>query len=359
MIPVIPAPVPVPLPAPPWLLEALLVFTFILHLVPMNFLLGGVVMLAVSSFRGYRDAKHREFTRRAAQSLPVVVAFTITLGVAPLLFLQVLYGQLFYTSSVLMAWFWLAVVLLVLLGYYGVYWFNLQQEELGNRAPWVMLAVAVVFIHVALIFSRNMNAMLSPQDFYPRFLQGQVGTIFGPMTNVALARFLHIFVGALGVAGLGAAWLSRLWRRDVPEFAPWAERYGLLWFHAGIGCEFLIGFWYLFSLPRDVRAQFLGNSQLSTLLMVAGMILAVVALAAAKRSLGIATAALAGSLSTMAVMRHLVRVAYLKPYFDLSAAPVRGQWTVFVLFVVLLVGGIAVVAWMLRIFFRSAAPRTR
>jgi len=134
MTPVIPAPVPVPLPAPAWLLEFLLVFTFILHLLPMNFLLGGVVMVSVSSFLGRNDAKHREFARRAGGALPPVVAFAITLGVAPLLFLQLVYGQFFYASSVLMAWFWLAVVLLVMLGYYGVYWYNMQQEELGRRA---------------------------------------------------------------------------------------------------------------------------------------------------------------------------------------------------------------------------------
>ena len=134
MNPVIPGPVPVPLPAPPGLLEFLLVFTFILHLLAMDFLLGGVIILAISGFLGRRDSRHHELTRRVARALPPVTAFTITLGVAPLLFLQLVYGQLFYTSSVLMAWYWLAVVLLVLLGYYGVYWYHLQHDPLGPKA---------------------------------------------------------------------------------------------------------------------------------------------------------------------------------------------------------------------------------
>lgn len=137
MNPVIPGPVPVPLPAPPGLLEFLLVFTFILHLLAMNFLLGGVIILSVSSFLGRRDSRHREFTRRVSRAMPSVTAFTITLGVAPLLFLQLVYGQLFYTSSVLMAWYWLAVVFLVMLGYYGVYWYQMQHDELGPMAAWL------------------------------------------------------------------------------------------------------------------------------------------------------------------------------------------------------------------------------
>lgn len=355
MTPVIPAPVPVPLPAPAWLLEFLLVFTFILHLLPMNFLLGGVVMVSVSSFLGRNDAKHREFARRAGGALPPVVAFAITLGVAPLLFLQLVYGQFFYASSVLMAWFWLAVVLLVMLGYYGVYWYNMQQEELGRRAAWVMLATAIIFLHVALIFSRNMTAMLHPEDFYKQFLHGEVGRIFGPLTNSGLARFLHFVLAALAMAGLGTALLSRLWRKDAPEFAAWAHRYGLRWFQAGIGGELLVGIWFLFSLPPQVRGQFLGQGQLATGLLVAAVLLAIVALAAARRSLAVSTAAIVGTISLMGVMRHLVRVAYLEPYFDPGSEAVRGQWVVFTLFALLLVGGIATVAWMLYVFFRPAS----
>jgi hypothetical protein len=355
MIPVIPAPIPVPQPAPAWLLQFLLVFTFILHLLPMSFLLGGVVMLTVSAFRGRSDSRHRELARRGMQAMPAVVAFAITLGVAPLLFLQLVYGRLFYTSSVLMAWFWLAVVFLVLLGYYGVYWFDLQQEELGRRAAWVMLATAIIFMDVAFIFSRNMTAMLHPEDFYKQFLNGEVGSIFGPLTNSGLARFLHFVVAALAMAGLGTALLSRIWRKDAPEFAAWAHRYGLRWFQAGIGSEFLVGLWFVFSLPPQVRGQFLGQSQLGTGLLVAAVLLAIVALVAARHSLTVSTAAIVVTVSLMGVIRHLVRVAYLQPYFDPGSEPVRGQWVVFTLFALLLVAGIATVAWMLYVFFRPTA----
>jgi hypothetical protein len=70
MNPVIPGPVPVPLPAPSGLLEFLLVFTFILHLLAMDFLLGGVIILTVSSFLGRRDSRQHEFTRRVSRVMP-------------------------------------------------------------------------------------------------------------------------------------------------------------------------------------------------------------------------------------------------------------------------------------------------
>jgi hypothetical protein len=356
MNPVIPAPVPVPLPAPPWLLEFLLVFTFILHLLAMNFLLGGVIILSISSFLGRRDPKHHEFTRRVSRAMPSVTAFTITLGVAPLLFLQLVYGQLFYTSSDLMAWYWLAVVFLVLLGYYGVYWYQMQHDELGSKAAWVILVTAILFIQVAFIFTQNMTAMLHPQDFYSLFVNGKVGTILGSVTLPNIARLAHFMVAAVAVAGLGVALLSRRWQTESPELADWGRRYGVTWFMGGTLVQFLVGLWFLFSLPVEIRQALVGDKLAVGILLLA-IILALLALLSAPKSLLASSVAVLGTVSLMAVLRHLVRSASLRPYFDPNSLPVQGQWAVFSIFVVLLLAGLATVGWMLYVFFRPAATR--
>jgi len=355
MNPVIPAPVPVPLPAPVWLLQLLLVFTFVLHLAAMNFLVGGSAILAVSSWRCRSDPRHRELTRRACTAMPPVVAFTITLGVAPLLFLQLVYGQLFYTSSVIMAWSWLSVVGLLMLGYYGVYGYALQHDELGPRALWVAAGVGVAFLLIAMIFTQNMSLMLRPQDFYSLYLSKTVGNHLGSFQAVTLTRFLHFAVAAMAIAGLGLALLSRRWQADSPDFAAWARGYGVRWFLAASGVEIVVGFGFLFALPPNIRASFLGRDTLSTSILSLGIVLAVLAMLAARKSLAVACVAIFGTISLMAVVRHLVRVAYLRPYFDPHTLPVSGQWFVFALFALLLVAGIATLAWMLYQFFRPAA----
>ena len=354
MNPLIPAPVPVPLPAPVWLLHLLSVFTFILHLVPMSFVVGGVVLLVRSAYHAQDDPHHRELVRRVAPVMPAVVAAAITLGVAPLLFLQLVYGQFFYTSSLLMAWGWLSVVFFLLIGYYGIYWFSFHQEELGARRPWVILVTATMFLAVMLLFSRNMNFMLHPEDFYPRFLAGGAGGLLAPPNPTTWARLLHMFVGALGVAGLGLALLSGTWRRESPELADWARRYGLRWFMGGTGVQLLVGIWFLWQLPVEIRGQFLGADKLSTGILLIAVVLAVLAMLAAPRSLAAGFVGLLGTLGLMAVIRHLVRVAYLRPYFDPHKLPVQGQWGVFALFAILLVAGLATLGWMLYQLFRPA-----
>ena len=86
------------------------------------------------------------------------------------------------------------------------------------------------------------------------------------------------------------------------------------------------------------------------------ILLAVAAFASAPRSLLASGIAIFGTISLMAVIRHLVRVAFLQPYFDPRSLPVRGQWGVFGIFALLLVAGLATVGWMLYVFFRPS-PR--
>ena len=38
------------------------------------------------------------------------ISFAITFGIAPLLFIQVLFGRFFYTATVLVAWAWLGML---------------------------------------------------------------------------------------------------------------------------------------------------------------------------------------------------------------------------------------------------------
>jgi hypothetical protein len=356
--PVIPAPVPIPLPAPLWLLHVLLVFTFVLHLLAMNLLAGGVGLLAVSGYLGRRQPRHRELTRRVARVMPPVVAFTITLGVAPLLFLQLVYGQLFYTSSVMMAWAWLAVVLLVMIGYYGVYWVAMQEDESQKRGFGVIAVTALLFLVVMMIFVQNMSFLQRPTDFYPRFLQTTVGNYLGSLHARTLLRYAHFLVAALALAGLGLALLARAWRENAPEFATWARSYGTKWFMIGTGVELAVGLGFLFSQPIDIRNLFLGGDQLATAILAVGVVLAVLAIGVAPKSIPLATAAIVGTVGLMAIVRFLLRRAYLNPYFDPRTLPVESQWVVFGLFVLLLVVGLAIVAWMLYHFLRPTTHPT-
>ena len=114
----IPALDPAPIPGPPWLFHLLWVVTFLVHLLFVNVVLGGSVLgtaaLAIGPGRG--PGAGSPLVLREVNAWAISLA--ITFGIAPLLFMQVLYGRFFYTATVLVAWAWLGMLGLLMAGYY-------------------------------------------------------------------------------------------------------------------------------------------------------------------------------------------------------------------------------------------------
>ena len=356
---------PAGLPAAVWLLEFLLVFTFVLHLLFMNAVLGGGLVCLWANWRGRRDrgtesprvrrsdgpevrpreSRFADLARALGRLLPVATAFAITTGVAPLLFTQLLYGQLFYTSSVLMAWPWLALVFLLLAGYYancGIF----ASGPATARAVSLAVVSVLLFATIGFLFTNNMTLMLRPEQHAPLYFASDAGL----HTNVAdfwvWPRFAHMLVGSLAVAGLLVAWIPRVRRQRDPA-AIWMGRAGTHLFMAATLVQVLVGVGYFFALPRPVKDVFLAGRTPDALLLVAGAAFALAGVAIVRRSLLVGSGATIVALADMAVVRHRVRALLLEPYFQPDSLPVVPQTGVVALFALLLVAGLVVVAWMI------------
>src|SRR3989304_5452913 len=96
----IPALDPAPLPGPPWLFHVLWVITFLIHLVFVNAVLGGSLLAALVG--GPRPGG-RETQVFFVGVNSWAISFAVTFGIAPLLFMQVLFGRFFYTATILVA----------------------------------------------------------------------------------------------------------------------------------------------------------------------------------------------------------------------------------------------------------------
>ena len=355
---IMPDPDPIPLPAPVFLLKALLVLTFILHLFPMNLLLGGGFIAPLTEWLGRRRQSlyHLKLARSLATTLPIATAFAITLGVAPLLFIQVLYGQFFYTSSILMAWPWLSVVLLMILGYFGVYVYALRRERLGPKAVGIGFVSALLFTLVSFLYTNNLVLMLTPEGWAKLYAESQAGFRLNLGDPTVIPRSLHFLLAAFAVTGLFIVLVGLLNGKAETAYRSWAVKYGVIWFAVPTLLQFLVGPWFLFSLPAPVRDRFLGGNTLDTTLLLAGILLALVGLALLFLALaardprppalaGIGCVAL--TIVFMAIVRHRVREAYLAPHFSVEQLPAEPQTAVILLFFAIFIGGLAVVGFML------------
>lgn len=353
----IPSPEPIPLPAPVWLLQALLFVTFVLHLIPMNMTVGGLVILA----QGEISQRLSESVVRWIRGyLPVTTAFTITTGVAPLLFIQVLYGQLFFPAAVLIAWAWFAVIIALLLGYYGIYAYSLASDKLGRWRSWVVIGSTLLFLYIAFAFNNVITLMSTPFRWWEFWQERNPSTHFNLnlWEPTLFPRFAHFVLGAIAFSGLTTAlYGSTVYKRDE-NAGRQLVRTGASWFVGATVINYFFGALFLFTHEQQIWQAFIGGDLWATVTLWGGVALSLVSIITALLSrkstqplpLTIASmATISLTIIAMVGVKFLVRsmlIARHAPNFDLSQTPVQPQWGIIVLFVVLLLAGLGLVAWM-------------
>jgi hypothetical protein len=355
----IPAADPMPLPAPVWLLKTLLLVVFFLHILFMNCTLAGGFTALFNAIRGRSDQHpfSHQLSAELGRMLPIFVAFTVTLGVAALLFVQVLYGNLLYTSSILIGAYWISVIVLVVLGYYGYYYYNSHSGERASTASIVVLSLSVLcFLTIGFIFTNNMSLMWSPEKWLAMYRAHGNGAQLDTGDRSIVPRYLHTIIGSFGLFSAAVAHYGTLRFKKDPAYGGWLVRRAALAFAATTILQFLVGMWFLMALPRNVAMVFftggLGVSVFAGALLatLAATILLLVG-GTAKEPSPLIHAGFGMVLVTVAlmvVMRDMVRTASLNPYFQLSRLQVSPQTGVIIVFLLTFAGGLATLVWMLR-----------
>lgn len=325
--------------------QGLLMLMFPFHLLLMNAMLGSTAIALYARVKG--GETDVRLSHELAKALPFLVAFTINLGVAALLFIQVIFGHLLYTSSVLMAVFWLSVPMALIVAYYAVYLYDFRFVSLGSRGVLLIALALAIFLVIAFFFSNNMTLMLEPQRWNAYF-QNPGGTILNTDSAVIWPRYLHLVIGGLAVGGLFVALFGRYKSARDPQLGARAIALGMNLFMALTVAQIAVGFWFLFSVPRPVMLLFMGGSATATALFAVGLLLTVAVLWAGFRKNVVLSAALAVPLVfVMAFMRDALRSGYLKPFFAPEMLTVLPHYSPLFVFLLSLVVGIAVICWMI------------
>jgi hypothetical protein len=340
---------PNPLPAPYWVFMLLLAVTFFLHIVAMNFMLGGAVLALGAKWR----SKHLTYGNRmffdVAKKLPSLLPATITLGIAPLLFVQVLYGQFFYTSSIVMAWPWFLVLVMLTAAYYGFYYVSFRSGQQMGKAGGVMLSSVILVFLIGFLFSNNLTLSQAPSRWGGKYFAHPSGWSLNLSEPTLIPRFLHFVVAAVAVGGIFLVFVALAnWKRDR-EYAQHVLQFGGKAFMYATMAQIVVGLIFLISLPRDLRMLFMGDNVLATTLLLVGItgaIAAIFLMSSALRTQNLRVAAylvpgiLAVVILCMSVMRDILRDAYLKPWFNPGQFVVKTQWSVLPLFLALFVAGV-------------------
>ncbi|HCC55519.1 MAG TPA: hypothetical protein DEQ20_11465 [Desulfobulbaceae bacterium] len=342
-------PTPDTIPAPWGFFEVLLILTFFAHLVFMNAMLGSAMIALIREMRTSPDTPPP--CRNIAAKLPYTIAFAVNFGVAPLLFLQVLYGHFIYTSSILMGAYWLSIIGLLIFAYYSAYLYKMADLTATTRRLTIGTSL-LLLLAIAFLFVNNITLMQTPQT-WSTYFQRPNGTTLNLTDPTLFPRYLHFVVASVAVGGLFQAILA-FWQQK--KGAPGAEarlNAGMQWFTAATIVQIGTGIPFFFTLPDKVYQLFIGGAALHTTLFAAAMIATSGTLYYGnKKQVWPTTCALAATVLFMVLVRDLVRQAYLADYFHPADLELVPQWSPLFLFLAILVIGVAIVIYMLKLAAR-------
>lgn len=222
-------------PSAPWGLPPATVFylslylvTLVLHVLFMNYVVGGVVLVVADAFAGERwKTRHAALTRIVADWLPSMLSGAITAGIAPLLFVQILYQENFYTANLLLSHRWMAILPVLIAGSYGLY---LRKSDWFKRAGAGMQSLIALIPFAAVIFtgySWTENHLLSLRTL-EEWVRFSNSTSLFYYTPAVPLRFLVWFFGAFPVAAVCMGWQLSMYGEDLTSAARTLAGFALL-----------------------------------------------------------------------------------------------------------------------------------
>ncbi|MCP4569747.1 MAG: hypothetical protein GY841_19375, partial [FCB group bacterium] len=311
-------------PGPLWLFHLLQWLTFTLHLTAMNLLFGGLLLFAFGKTNPLRIQLYESLTK----VLPVAMAATITLGVAPLLFLQVLYGELFYSASIISGWNWFLIIPVVIVVYYSLYLVAMNKAMSEGVKQMLLYLVLAGLVYISYTFTMISDLVEKPALWARLYEASPAGTALNPSHTETFFRWAHIITGATAVAGI-IVQLFALFNKKVTD----SRRlliFGGRVFLMSITTAAVLAIIYLFVIDRQLLNRFLLSPGLHAILgaIVINIVIAVLVYRSinskSPKRLVIGSSVLVFvGVFCMVIGRHFLRLEYLQGRFDPASLSVQ------------------------------------
>jgi hypothetical protein len=366
-------------PAPFWFVEFFKIVGFVLHLIPMGIWFAG---LPVAVFCALQNSNNSRFyARRMFGQFPIMMALGINFGIVPLLFLQTTYYKSFYTATILTAWHWIAVIPILIVGYYALYLasFSRQQHaqpdkqhqhnqkvgpidenklECNKRScPMILygMIASVCLICVGILITNGLTLMVR-SDLWAGIMErtnfyGATTGVANNMSDPALwFRLMTMFgLGLLTTAVWSVADSHFLQRKteETIEYRRWTITLAAILTVLG-ATVLTIAEW---AVKGGSGSEALKTAYPHFGFVVLSAYLVFVSILIAKRSEIFLFAAVLLHLVTLAVfgiIRQIGQNTGTAQFIDVSKLEISVQWSPLIAFLVVFVLGVGLIVWMVR-----------
>lgn len=259
---------PAGIPTYPIIFIALGVLTFAMHIFFVQLMLGGSVATLYGAYS--TNPYWRRLGATMLEIAKVSVSVAIVIGVAPLLFVQVVYDPHWYTSNVLSADWVIGFIILLILAYWAMYYFYFQNSKQKDKTQqpksrWSMILSLGLMLLVGFIMHTLTYQILHPELWKEWYMQnGQLDYSGSSLHGYNPWRFAFFISMAFPVAGAMMVTYRRF--KSVREDADmpylnWVAEVGKKWMLMGSVASTVLYIAWMMTLPEtagDFATSFWG-----------------------------------------------------------------------------------------------------
>jgi hypothetical protein len=336
--------------------QVLMVLTFALHIFFINIVVGALLLALLGRFSS------AEYMQRLARTLAKVATISLSvavvLGVAPLLFVQVIYDPFWYSANLLSAWWAMLFLLLVMLGFLAAYGSYLVGKEragairLAGLASFAMIVAAGSIIHML-----NMES-LRPEMWGEWYTAGnQLATSGWAFKAFSVSRFGHFIVPSAINAGIFLmlySWYLTGKPGTNRDYLDWVATLGGKITRVSLVVQAGFGLWWLFAVPGNLNFLVNPGFHLGVTIAVVALAALFWATAAPQRRAPVAALISFIAVLAMSISREALRMAYVGIFdYSIYDYPVQIDWGSTILFLATFVAGLVIMSYPLLVAYKA------
>jgi len=192
---------PAGIPFYPVVFQALYILTWALHAAFVVLSLGSMGLSIYGTFRQKSDPNWKILTPHLIQTGKISVSLLIVLGVAPLLFTQVIYDPNWYTANTLSGMWVFIFIYSLIIGYMMYYWYYYANKRKEGGGKLIGIISFGVLLFAGVLMHNFAVTSIMPNDWMNMYAPNGVVDTSGWTFNIERIRL--IFMVSLAIPAVG------------------------------------------------------------------------------------------------------------------------------------------------------------
>lgn len=193
---------PAGVPFYPVVFQALYVLTWALHAAFVLLSLGSMGLSLYGTFRQKNDANWKILTPHLIQTGKISVSILIVLGVAPLLFTQVIYDPNWYVANTLSGIWVFTFIYSLIVGYIMYYWYYYANKANTGGGKLIGIISFAILVFCGVLMHNFAVTSIMPNEWMNMYAPNGVVDTSGTTFNIDIVRLAFMVSLSIPVVGI-------------------------------------------------------------------------------------------------------------------------------------------------------------